>query len=51
LCANAGAYKEQAYLYLKTGKNAEAINVLVEHCSDKMSDVVGLAMEFQISDD
>ena len=43
-CGAAGLFKEQAYLYLKTGKNQEAINVLAENCSEKLNDVVSLAM-------
>ena len=43
-------HKEQAYLYIKTGKIDDAVNVLVENCSDNMKEVVDLAVQFGIND-
>ena len=43
-------HKEQAYLYIKTGKTDDAVNVLVENCSDNMKEVVDLAVQFGIND-
>ena len=50
LCKAAKLHKEQAYLYIKTGKVDEAVNVLVENCSDNMKEVVDLAVQFGIND-
>ena len=44
LCKQAKLHKEQAYLYIKTGKVDEAVNVLVENCSDNMKEVIDLAV-------
>lgn len=43
-------HKEEAYLLIKMGKKEEAIRVLIDHC-ENVSDVIDLAVEFNINDD
>ena len=50
LCRNAGLHREQAYLYFKTGKTAEAIAVLIENCCDNLAGVIELAVMYEVSD-
>ena len=50
LCKEAKLHKEQAYLYFKTGKNDEAIGVLIDNCCDNIKEVIDLAVQFDIGD-
>ena len=44
LCRDAGLHREQAYLYLKTGKTDDAISVLIDKCCDNLAGVIELAV-------
>ena len=50
MCRSAGLHREQAYLYFKTGKKDEAINVMIENCCDNLSGVISLAVKFDVGD-
>lgn len=49
-CKEAGMSKEQAYLCFKNGKEAEAVRVLIDHCSEDIQTVIDLAVMFEVSD-
>ena len=48
MCRNAGLHREQAYLYFKTGKTEDAINVLIDNCCDNLAGVIELAVKFEV---
>ena len=50
LCRDAELYREQAYLYFKTGKSEDAISVLTENCCDNLAGVIDLAVQFDVGD-
>jgi hypothetical protein len=44
VCHDAGLYKEQAYLNIVIGRKEEAVQLLIDSCSDNISEVVDLAV-------
>lgn len=50
-CQEAKLYKEQAYLNIMIGRKEEAVQLLIDSCSENINEVVDLAVQFHLSDD